>query len=372
MTKTAPASAQPGQRFDYTLTAFNKGPDRATSVTLTDTLPAQVSFVSATGATCTGARTLKCDLGTLSFYESKTVTIRVRADAEGAAANAASISAAETDLAPDDSRAAAAAAIREPSSDLRLTATGPATAREGTQFGYSLELTNLGPDDTSAVRIHGALSAGLTLGSGSTSGCSAVAGGFQCLVDWLARDRTNRLNVYVRPNAGGSQTLTLTVTQSNSDPAPGNNQPAVTTAVTPRPTADLSLSLSEPPEIGQDETLDYTITVENDGPDDATGVVINSWFPTAAFDTESAETESGTCSVRRSGAVDASGQPLTMIVCSLSPLEPGATWTVDVSARAIVEGSYTVGARTSGSGNERDPDSDDRSASFSLAVQSPS
>lgn len=63
----------------YTLTVANAGPDAAAAVTVSDTLPAGVSFVSATPSTgsCSGTATITCTLGSLASGASATVTIVV-------------------------------------------------------------------------------------------------------------------------------------------------------------------------------------------------------------------------------------------------------------------------------------------------------
>jgi len=48
VTKTGPANAAPGSNVTYTINASNAGPDAATTVVLTDALPAGVTFVSIT------------------------------------------------------------------------------------------------------------------------------------------------------------------------------------------------------------------------------------------------------------------------------------------------------------------------------------
>ncbi len=48
-TKTGPATVTQRQNFSYTLTVANSGPSTAAAVVVTDTLPAGVTFVSATG-----------------------------------------------------------------------------------------------------------------------------------------------------------------------------------------------------------------------------------------------------------------------------------------------------------------------------------
>ena len=46
VTEAGPAGGVPGTNVSYTLTATNNGPDSAANVSLTDTLPAGVTFVS--------------------------------------------------------------------------------------------------------------------------------------------------------------------------------------------------------------------------------------------------------------------------------------------------------------------------------------
>ncbi|MBR1194803.1 DUF11 domain-containing protein [Bradyrhizobium sp. AUGA SZCCT0240] len=48
VTKSAPATIQPGQNITYTITVSNAGPEPAATVTVNDTLPAGLTFVSAT------------------------------------------------------------------------------------------------------------------------------------------------------------------------------------------------------------------------------------------------------------------------------------------------------------------------------------
>ena len=55
LVKTGPATVQVGESITYVLAVHNAGPDDAVDVSVTDTLPAGVTFVSASGAgwTCT-------------------------------------------------------------------------------------------------------------------------------------------------------------------------------------------------------------------------------------------------------------------------------------------------------------------------------
>jgi uncharacterized repeat protein (TIGR01451 family) len=96
----SPDPVQVGQTLTYTISVRNNGPDTASAVTLTDTLPAGVSFVSATPSqgSCSGTSTLSCALGTLANTATATVTLRVNPTTTNTAlANTASATTTTTD-----------------------------------------------------------------------------------------------------------------------------------------------------------------------------------------------------------------------------------------------------------------------------------
>ncbi len=97
----------------YTLTVANSGPSAATEVTLTDALPAEVSFVSATPTqgNCDrdgkGKRdgVLTCDLGVLASGADAVVTIVVEPASAGTVINTAIVAATQPDPNRADNRA---------------------------------------------------------------------------------------------------------------------------------------------------------------------------------------------------------------------------------------------------------------------------
>jgi uncharacterized repeat protein (TIGR01451 family)/CSLREA domain-containing protein len=93
-----------GNNLTYTLTVKNNGLDAATAVQVTDTLPASVTFVSASSSqgTCSvsGAATVMCALGNLANGATATVTIVVKTTVAGSITNHATVSSSTSDPTP--------------------------------------------------------------------------------------------------------------------------------------------------------------------------------------------------------------------------------------------------------------------------------
>src|SRR3954454_21868517 len=78
VTKTAsPNPGQAGVPLSYRIIATNNGPAVATNVSVADTLPAGVTFLSATTTqgNCNGTTTVSCNLGSLTVGNIAIVTI---------------------------------------------------------------------------------------------------------------------------------------------------------------------------------------------------------------------------------------------------------------------------------------------------------
>ncbi|MCM3872254.1 MAG: PQQ-dependent sugar dehydrogenase [Pyrinomonadaceae bacterium] len=108
LTKSAsPNPGQVGLNLSYRITVTNSGPALATSVAMSDTLPAGVSFVSAipTQGMCNGTGTINCALGNLGVGATAVITIMVTPSATGSIINTATVSATETDFDPSNNSA---------------------------------------------------------------------------------------------------------------------------------------------------------------------------------------------------------------------------------------------------------------------------
>jgi uncharacterized repeat protein (TIGR01451 family) len=93
----SPDPVKAGQNLTYTITVRNNGPDAATGVTLTDQLPRNAGYGSA--STTQGTCALKpsktevgCNLGTIASSGTVTVTIMVKPNKKGQITNTATVS----------------------------------------------------------------------------------------------------------------------------------------------------------------------------------------------------------------------------------------------------------------------------------------
>ena len=117
----AKIAAQPvvplGSNLTYTVTVTNLGPAGASGVTLTDPLPAGVTFVSATssqGSCGQTAGTVTCNLGDLAVAASARVTIVGLAATTGSKVNTATVTAVGADPDPGNNTASATVTVPVP------------------------------------------------------------------------------------------------------------------------------------------------------------------------------------------------------------------------------------------------------------------
>jgi uncharacterized repeat protein (TIGR01451 family) len=96
--KTAPAEVVLGATFQYDIVVSNNGPADATGVVVVDTLPAGVTFVSASAGCVNTADVVTCNVGALAADASITLSITVVApDVEGDLVNTVVVTGDETD-----------------------------------------------------------------------------------------------------------------------------------------------------------------------------------------------------------------------------------------------------------------------------------
>ena len=118
ITKTVtPANPTVGDTVTYTITVTNAGPSSASDVTMSDPLPAGLTYVSSTtsrGATGFAAQTVTANIGLLSQGGSATVTVKAVTTRAGRFNNTASVKALQVETSLENNRAGAVIEVIAP------------------------------------------------------------------------------------------------------------------------------------------------------------------------------------------------------------------------------------------------------------------
>jgi uncharacterized repeat protein (TIGR01451 family) len=228
----------------YTLTVTNLGPGPAANVLVVDTLPAGVTFVSATpsvGSCNPPSPTVDCDLGTLPNGDIETVVIVVTAPASaGPITNNASVSTSQVDPNPTNDSASADTVVTVPGgADLSLSKSdSPDPVNVAQTLSYTLDADNLGPDDATGVVLVDTLPATVAYQSATPSQGSCIHSGepfggtVTCTLGTIANAVNATVGILVNaPFSTGSITNNASVSTTATDSNPANDNASEDTTV---------------------------------------------------------------------------------------------------------------------------------------------
>jgi uncharacterized repeat protein (TIGR01451 family) len=355
ITKATSSTFTVGSNASYTLTVVNGGPQSAAgTITVTDTLPAGLSYVSAAGTgwacsnssgtvTCTRAGPVTSGT-TLPVI---TLTVAVGAAAAPSVTNTASVSS-NTTFDPDssDNSSSVTSAVTVPT-DLTIAKSHTGNFTQGQSGTYSITVTNSGGVASSGtVTVTDTLPAGLTPGAATGTGWTCNTAG-----QTVTCTRSDALNggasypaisvpVTVASNSALSLTNTAAVSGGNDSNA-GNNSSSDPTTVNGVP--DLTVAKSHTGNFTRGSTGSYSIAVSNAGGAATSGTVTVSDTLPAGLTYSSATGTGWTCG--------AAGQTVT---CTrATALAAGASYpviTVVVNVLQTAASSLTNTATASGGG----------------------
>jgi len=344
ITKSHTGSFTVGQTGIYQLLISNSGPSAASGpITVTDTLPDGLTFVSGTGTgwTCTAiGQTVTCtNPNSLAPGSSSAIELAVSVG-PGAASNV--INTANVSSTTNDPNSAnntsSDPTVITPSADLSITKTdGQTSITPGSPITYTLTVTNNGPSTVNTLTINDTLPAALQnpVFTPSTGSYDSSTGAWTGLSLASGQSLVLTVSGTVALSATGtiSNTATVSPPTGTLDPTLTNNSATDTTVITP--VADLSITKTD----GQNSTtpgspITYTLTVTNNGPSTVTSVTVNDAIPTSILSpTFAASTGSYNPTTGAwTGLSLASGQSITLTVSG----------TVDPSSSGIISNTATV------------------------------
>ena len=285
---------QVGDDITFTIVVTNNGPNEAKDVEVTDVLPVGLTYQShtTTGSTSYVPATGVWNVGDMALNEVQTLTITAEVSAPSASTgpgaditNSAVGTTTTTD--PNPGNNTDSAFVTPLQSDLAVVkGVSDATPNIGDVIQFVIGAANYGPADATLVNVTDVIPTGLTylgptsgLGTNPTRGTPSETGG---TVTWdIGNLPSGDVEFFVfdarveAPTPAGippTVTNTAVISGKEYDPDPSNN----TDSVDETPLyADLLVDkqVSAPtPNVG--DIITYTISVTNNGNDDATDVIL--------------------------------------------------------------------------------------------------
>ena len=372
-TSTATAQQTPGNNASYNLILINNGPSDSTNVTVTDTLPANTTFVSMTtpaGWSCTdpavgSAGTITCTIADLAqgaiatfnpvFKISASTTTTPIINTIGASSSTTTDPNLANNSATQTTNVSLAGNV-----DLAVTNTPSATSLSaGNNITYTQVFTNYGAASTPAAAGSQTItetippnttfvsfgpttgltcSPTLTVGATGTFSCSNTAGATMP----SGSAATFTLVVQVNPGTPDGTVIndTTMVSTTATDPNLANNVATATVHVADANSANVGISMVGSTTVLAGNNATYTITVTNNTTGvNATNVTVTDVIPGNAIDGVS---QTQLTYVSATPSVGSCSQASGTVTCDLGTLAPGAAnaATITLVASTAVPTTY--------------------------------
>ncbi|NJO63310.1 MAG: DUF11 domain-containing protein [Richelia sp. RM2_1_2] len=294
-----------GENFTYTVTVTNNGLIESKGVKLTETLPEEVTFVSASTALLQQLdNTLTFDLDNLASGASKTIEITVTAPlAEGNITGSAFVASDTFD--PDatndvDILTTTVEEIPPEPVNLSISRTdSPNPINLGENFTYTLTIANNGSGDATGVVVTENLPAGVNFVDVTTSQGNAFQdfdGKVIANLDSIKSGEDTTITITVQPFTAGNLIGTTSVASNETELDITDNflikAQAVNSVIPANADLELTQTVDNPnPKV--DDQVSLTITLTNKGPGTASSIEVTELLP-AGLSFVSAIPEQGT------------------------------------------------------------------------------
>jgi uncharacterized repeat protein (TIGR01451 family) len=336
--KTGPATVAPGGQVRYSIAVTNRGPDPALAVVVTDTLPGNVTFGSASGGGILAGRVITWPtIPVLAAATNMTFTVTVTAPVTGSFTNIAASTSSTADPDPsnnDGSTVGRVVTTVQDQADLEAVKSAPATIDPNGTVTYAITVTNHGPSPAANVVITDTIPASVTFLSASDGGTLAGR-----VVTWptipiLVAGQSVTRTLSVRAPVSGSFTNIVAAGSSTPDPDPTNNngsKPEARPTTTVRP-IDVAITKTHGGDFTVGTLANYLVTVANVGATATVGpIVVTDTLP-ATLRVQSAEGPGWACAI--------AGQEVT---CSYpAPLAPAGSASFTIAVQVLAAAAPRV------------------------------
>lgn len=278
-----------GDTVTYTITASNSADSAATNLIIEDVLPSGItysSYSSTQGAFSNISG--RWNVGTLGTSSSAILTIVVTVDSGTSGstiintASKFSMDQVDTDTGNDSS----SASLTVQSADISVdkVVDNPA-ANSGDPIVYTITLTNNGPSDATNVEVTDDLPAGIVYSGYSTTSGAGVYNNISGT--WhagpIADGSSAVLSIFANVTGGLTESTTFYNTAiftgaDQADPVTMNNSDLATVVALSTDLEVFKTVDNASPGVG--DTINYLVTVVNNGPTNATNIVVSDQLPT--------------------------------------------------------------------------------------------
>lgn len=362
-----PSTLVAGAPAKLAIGVSNAGPSPATDVVLTEPVPAQLRDANSTVvqgiASCAVADgTLRCEIPKVD--PGQTIELELAGTLRSSTAGqtfaaTASVAPVELDVTTDDDSASVSRAITA-AADLALTTvSAPSSLRAGEQGTFVFRAADGGPSDATGVTLRIPLPNGLKpIGTPQGADCTVAGGELVCTIGGLVSGTHRDVTVVLAlPGDAPAEPLAIQPVLSGDQPDGDTNDATVQIGTSIGRQADVGVRVAAPVgELVAGRPVSYTATVGNDGPSDATDVVVTQKLPDGLTGvTGKVRDGAGTCAV-------AAGT----ITCRIARLVDGREATIDFTG-TVAPGAagQAIVPVVSVDAAESDPDHDDDRASTS-------
>lgn len=277
-----------GERLDYLIAVTNSGPNAALDVEVVDNLPAGTDFVEVASDapfTCLesgGAVTCVADELPAGTYS---IAIGVLAPLDpGPITNTCVIDSGTANPTPiDPEDCMDDSVIVEPAANLAISKSASSDlVAAGSEFSYLIVVDNLGPNEAADVSVSDPLPEGLQLVEVSADapfGCSSNTGTVTCSAAVLPVG-SYLIEVVVLASSPGMIQNVCVLDSATGDPSPVDPADCESGVVEVTPPANVSISKQAiPASVSPGAVFEWVITVDQPGPGDVTGLMIQDDVP---------------------------------------------------------------------------------------------
>ena len=343
-----PLISLPGD-ITYKVTVRNNSPAAIDNVAVVSSLDPTLTFNAGASDPIAvhSAGTVTASLGTMAANAVQVYRFVATADTVGTKTTTHSVSGDTTDTVPGNNDVTSVTDAGA-ACDLQVSITDdpdPVVTPGGT-ITYTVTAYNAGPSAATGVEATMNLDPTTVFNAGlSDPSVTHVAGVVTIPVGPLGIDESVDTTVVVNVTTQGLISADAEVTGNQPDPYPESNTTTVDTLY--QLTTDLLIAILDAPDpvVPAGGPLTYEVTVTNDGPSDATGVVA-----TITLDDDTVFVSSESPGVH-------DGSPTGGVVtAAIGSLNSTQSFVFDIVVDTTVEGTVSATGEVAGGGNETDPD----------------